>query len=369
MATGRSIGDILSPKQIVEVISRIDEGRITLSKLFGFNIGGSNRVAFGGRNFFYDVFNNTRSVATAREPGAPSARRKPQKVGEVFGRFPRSAETIELLDEDTHNRRRIGGPLNELDTMGISYITRQEIFLGQRFNNLIEFQTAGMIRDSYFYEQSGDDLFHTFTSGSNRQVNFQVPAGNKDQLDMLGDGDIIGASWATASTDIPLHIMSIHEAMMELTGKPLQNLVMGKEVWNYIINNTNVKAQAGTSVAPFSIDIQEDGNFVARLKSIPWVKFHVMLHGLEIASTETYTLLIAADHVMGFPDPTPDWVEYFDGSEIVTEGPNGMRAQRFGFYPYAYPIHDPSGWDLKAVFNGIPSLKSPQNVTYFDVTP
>lgn len=367
MATGRSVADLLSPKQIFEVISRLDEGRMTLSKLFGWNIGGANRVGFGGRDFFYDVFNNTRTVATARQPGQVSARIKPQKVGEVRGRFPRSAETIELLDEKIRNLRRIGGPLNELDAMGVSYITRQEVYLGQRFRNIIEFQTAAMIRDSYFFTQSGDDLFHTFSSGGQR-VNFRVPSGNLNQLNMLGNGDIITNSWATDSTDIPLDIMEIHEAMMQLTGKPLQNLVMGKEVWNYIINNTKVKAQAGTSVSPFTIDIQEDGNFVARLKSIPWVKFHVMLHGLEIGSGETYTLLIEADHVMGFPDPTPDWVQYFDGSEIVTEGPNGIREERFGFYPYAYPIHDPSGWHMTGVFNGIPSLKSPQNVTYFDVT-
>jgi hypothetical protein len=52
-----------------------------------------------GRNFSYDVFNLSRSIATARAPGQAASRSAPQSVGPVSATFPRSAELITMLDE------------------------------------------------------------------------------------------------------------------------------------------------------------------------------------------------------------------------------------------------------------------------------
>jgi hypothetical protein len=92
------------------------------------------------------------------------------KVGSVAGTFPRSAENIPLLDEDLLNRRRLGGPTSRLDSMGEAYLTRQEVYLAQRFANLIEFQTASMLRGSYTFAQDGDDLRHGFSGGETTVV-------------------------------------------------------------------------------------------------------------------------------------------------------------------------------------------------------
>src|SRR5256886_16447910 len=70
-------------------------------------------------------------------------------------------------------------------------------YLAQRFANLIEFQTAAMIRGQYSYTTDGDLLRHGFT-GSDTTINYQIPAGNLNQLDMLGSGNILNADWATA---------------------------------------------------------------------------------------------------------------------------------------------------------------------------
>ena len=61
-------------------------------------------------------------------------------------------------------------------------------------------------------------------------------------------------------------------------------------------------------------------------------------------------------------------MRYLEGSEIVTEGPGGQRAEQFGFYPFAYPTHDPSGWELSAVMNGIPALFTPSAMAYGLIT-
>ena len=366
---GRSVEEILSSKRIMGVYERVKKGPTTLSTLFGFPLGGANEEEVGGRAFFYDTFNQTREVATARAPAAPTALIKPQKVGEVKGVFPRSAESMKLLDEKIHNLRGIGGPIGELDRRGEQYITRQEQYLATRFANLREFHAAAVIRGQYVYVQQGDDLHHDFT-GSGISIDFQVPSGNFDQLDMLGAGAIIGASWATASTDIPAHLFSINDAMLELHGRPLEHAVCGSDVWQYVVNNTKVAAQGGTANVVFDRISQDSaGNFTAVLRALPWLQWHLVDHRLKVGTGNTSTKLIELDHIAFLPDPDPSWITYGLGSEMVTEGPNGVRAERFGTHPYAYPDHNPSGWMLNTIANGFPHLYVPSCVTYGDVTP
>ena len=72
---------------------------------------------------------------------------------------------------------------------------------------------------------------------------------------------------------------------------------------------------------------------------MPWLTFHVIDYGLEIwnGTSEVFTKLIEDDHAAFLPEPSPRWVQYLEGSEIVTEGPNGAKHERFGFHAYAYP--------------------------------
>lgn len=374
MATGESINRLLAPSRIMQVIAQLKKAATPISQLLGFNIGGKNRTPYGGRNFAYDVFNPSRQVPGPRAPGQPSARIAPQKVGNVSGVFPRSADTIPLLDEEMFNRRRIGANANELDEMGESYITRQEDFLATRFTNLIEFMASAMLKGSISYTTStaGDLLWYDYTGGT-QTIDFQIPPGNKNQLNMTGGGNIISASWATASTNIPAHLLAINKAMLQLSGFPLKHVICGSDVWGYVINNDYIKAQAGTSQSPFEkMSQDENGNFIAMLRgSCSWIIWHIIDTGLELGSSNTYKTLIDADSFVGMPEPTSEWCTFLDGSEIVTEGPGvgATRAERFGFYPFAYPSFDPSGWNLSAVFNGLPALQVPKAVVYADTTP
>src|SRR5205814_8532625 len=125
---------------------------------------------------------------------------------------PRAAGTIELVDDELLNQRAIGGRDSSLDRGGEVFLTRQEAYLAQRFANLIEFQTAAMLRGSYSFAADGDLLRHGF-SGGETTIDFKVPAGNLSQLNMLGTGNILDADWATAGTDIPKHLHAINAAM------------------------------------------------------------------------------------------------------------------------------------------------------------
>jgi hypothetical protein len=361
---------LLAPQTILQAMSQMQLPGTALSRLMGWGLGGQNVARQSGRNFSYDIFSTTRKIATARVPGQASNRQAPLKVGSVAGTFPRSAETIPLLDEDLLNRRRLGGPTSRLDSMGEAYLTRQEVYLAQRFANLIEFQTASMLRGSYTFAQDGDDLRHGF-SGGDTTVNFRIPAGNLTQLNMLGGGNLLNADWATAATDIPAQLHAINAAMVQLTGMGLAHVVLTSVGWQYVMNNTKVQAQGGSANVVFdSMRRVGAGEFSAVLRALPWITFHVIDYGLEsyAGGSESFAKLIENDHAAFLPQPSPAWVQYLEGSEIVTEGPNGPKHERYGFYPFAYPTHDPSGWELCGVFNGIPALYTPEAVAYGLIT-
>ncbi|MCA9271345.1 MAG: major capsid protein [Planctomycetales bacterium] len=362
----RSIQQVLAPKTVLRAISQIELPGTSLSRMFGWHLAGRNKTRQAGRNFSYDIFNNTRHIATGRGPGQSSSRVSPHSVGSVVGTFPRSAETISLLDEELLNRRDIGGPSSQLDQRGESFITRQEAYLAQRFANLVEFQTAAMLRGSYSFNESGDELRHSFGAGE-VNVDFQIPAGNKDGLDMLGDGDILADPWSDSATDIPLHLQRINAALVELTGLGLAHVVLTGTGWQHVVNNAKVQALGGSANVSFeSMKRVGPGEFSAVLRAIPWVTFHVIDYGLEAwnGTSVAYTRLIDDDHAAFFPEVSSRWVQYVEGSEMVTEGPRGPKSEQYGLYAYAYPTHDPSGWDLCAVHNGIPALYTPKAVAY-----
>ena len=374
---GRSVDSILRPKVILREVSRLALPGTVLSDLWGWGLSardpasqsGANTIDYDLRSGQYDVFNSTRTIASGRVPGMASSRQKPQKVGVVNFTIPRSAETIELSDEDLVNRRQIGEAVTVLDARGETYIRRQQRYMAQRVANMIEFQTAAMMRGSYTFDTQGDELRQGF-SGGEVTVNFQIPADNKDQLDMGTGSDIIDADWATVGTDIPLHLFQINSAFNDLVGSGLVHAICNHTVWNSVINNTKVKDQGGSANIVFeSITRRGPGEFSAVLRSIPWLTWHIIDYSLNTWNGTSFAdrKLIEDNKVMLMAEPSSETATYLNGGETVTEGPVGVRQFRHGFYPYAYPSHDPSGWNMSYVHNGIPALYNPAAIAYGNV--
>jgi hypothetical protein len=100
---------------------------------------------------------------------------------------------------------------------------------------------------------------------------------------------------------------------------------------------------------------------------MPWITWCIYGHGLGQGVNETYTPLIENDHASFQPANPKSWCQYIDGSEVVTEGPAGTPAEQYGFHAWGYPDHNPSGWNICGVHNGIPSLTNPKAIAYGDV--
>lgn len=376
--TGRAVGEVLAPEVILREVSRMQLPGTVLSDLFNWGLSArdpanqtGNMIDYPLRDGSYDVFNRTKRVATGSVPGTPNTNRAPQKVGRVRFTIPRHAASMPLTDEDLVNRRQIGQAVTTVDSMGENYINRQKQDMAAEVANMIEFQTAALLRGSYTFDTEGDELRQGF-SGGEETIDFQIPSGNKNQLNMLGAGNIIGASWATTSTDIPGHVMSVNRAMNALTGMGVEHAICNSNTLQYVQNNTKVMAQAGTSNTPFeSYDRSGPGRFTVVFRAMPWIQFHVIDYMLTIWNGTSYvdTMLVADDQVTFLPTPNSNWVQYLNGGEVITEGPNGTRAFRSGFYAYGYQTWDPSGWKLNTNHNGFPALYVPAAIANADVTP
>ena len=99
-----STAQVLAPKTILKAISQLDLPGTALQKLMGWGLSSGNVRRQSGRNYSWDIFNNSRKIATARDKGQAASRQEAQGVGIQQGTFPRSAETIASLHQHQPSR-------------------------------------------------------------------------------------------------------------------------------------------------------------------------------------------------------------------------------------------------------------------------
>jgi hypothetical protein len=293
---GKAVSELLAPEVYLREVSRLDLPGTTLSDLFGWGMSArdpdtqtGNMIDWPLRDGGYDVMNRSQDLASGRVPGTAPYNIAPQKVGKVKFTIPRSAERMPLTDEKLNNQRPTGQAVNVVDTNGENYILRQKRYMAERVANMIEFQSAAMMRGSYTFDQNGDELRQGF-SGGEETINFQIPAGNTNQLDMLGTGAIITAPWSTAGTDIPANIVAIlNDAESALTGMGIEHAVCNSKTMQYFLNNTKIKGQAGTANTVYEVyNRVGPAEYSVRLKSIPWLQIHVIDYKLNIWNGSAY---------------------------------------------------------------------------------
>lgn len=386
-----SLEQILSPQVILERISRIQLPGTSLSQLFGWNVGagpvngammkGNDAEGFGGgggntrdhagRTGQYDIFDNTRRIATASVPGTASTIVEPQVVGQTLFTLPRVAESLPMPFEKLQNQRRVGGPASEYDQGGSSYIGFQQRFLAARAANVIELQTAGLLRGKYYLNVVGNVIHQTLTSSSRANeivIDYQFP---NDSSHVNQVGGRITAYWSVAGTDIPSNLHSINKYLIAETGQGFKHVIVPSAVALNIQQNTKVQTMAGNYEPLEYARRVGNGEFSFRLKGMPWWEFHVVDYILEQYkfSDDTYeNVSVVPDNTVTFiPEVDESWTQYIRGGEEVVQGPNGARSFQYGFYSYAYPTHNPAGWMLNTIHNGLPALKVPKSIVHATV--
>ena len=131
---------------------------------------------------------------------------------------------------------------NELakQKLGIDEVSRQIREARWTQDNLrISSLTSMLFKTQIYYDNLGNLL--PSSTGAQTTVNYAVPAGNQNQLDVFGTGNpILSAPWSTATTTIDKQIQALHQAAVELTGYELKHAFYGKNVPSYLTSNTNL---------------------------------------------------------------------------------------------------------------------------------
>lgn len=392
-----SLHSLLTPQVILRAVSRIRKHQGRLGRWVGFqpnrfnpdvvSLEGPN-TRYGDTRFAtYRLDDVTRVVAKARAPGTGPASVPPNPVGDVRVSCARFHEKVRLLGEFLGNLSPIIGPNSQIDTGGQSYIARQITHLSEKYNNTIELLTMGMFQDNLYFQLSGDNLLPVIGAPTapnlGFQIPFQIPAGNKNQLDLLGTGNIIQIGWQNASAPLIKNCLQIQAAMTQLSGYQPRHIWMNSITWYNVLLNTEVRNTAGSANTPFAEydrvpEMAMDGmpmpEFAAQLRGIPWLSWHiaddVVVTGTDTdptwssSSGGTTQKVIPDSKAIIAPDPSSDWTEMYQGAEYISENAGQPMNLKRGYTFWREWVTQPSCIELIALMNCIPLLYVPKAVCF-----
>ena len=213
------------------------------------------------------------------------------------------------------------------------------------------------------------------TTGSQFQVDFEVPAGNQNQLDVFGGGDIIDASWGTSTTDIPGHVRQIIKASIQKTGFKVTGCIFGENIFSYLCGNDCVKniLQSNSGLANSFGQNDIPSGFL----KLDW--FDGSNFFFEDSAGDVQEMF-GPDSITFIPDVTDDWYDLQEGSYVIPgSGGGGMSADAmaaladteevFGKFSYAKVIDDPVTVRHYHGDTMLPTLINPEAIFVADVTP
>ncbi len=364
-----SLHQLLGSTTVTKIISQIKTPMDRLQGFFGMGPGGAGTNDVGGIRFGYDIFDRTRLIANGRAPGTGPSDRAPQKVGHVPVSAYRAHEKIHLDESRLFRTRAPGQQWGTIDSRGAKYVAQQERHLAQMFKNNREFMISRMLRGGYDVLMNGDNWLPVDSGAGDFAVDFQIPASNKTNI-----GGIISASWATAATDILGQIIQLNAKSEEDTGHPIRHAWINSGQWENLLKNTGLQAAAGTANRTFttwtptglqSAEGVGDTGFVATLEGLPWLQWHIYDAGLTVNGS--FSKLLKDNTCTFMPDPSTDWTEWYNGSEIVAENVMAPGSERFGLSAWTTRTIDPAGFDLKCLDVGIPVLYLPKAIYHATV--
>jgi len=395
-----SLHSLLTPQVILKAVSRIRKFQGRLGRWVGFqpNRFNPDNVSLEGPNVRYGdtrfatfrLDDVTRVVSKGRAPGTGPASVAVNPVGDVRVSCARFHEKARLLGEFLGNLSPILGPNSQIDTGGQSYIARQTVHLAEKYNNTVELMTTGMFQDNLYFQLSGDNLLPVIgapvSPAIGIQIPFQIPAGNKNQLNLTGSGNIIQVGWQNTGAALIKNCLQVQAGMTQLSGYQPRHFWMNSIMWYNVLLNAEVRNTAGSANTPFAeyervTENAYDGmpmpEFSAILRGLPWVTWHiaddVIVTGGDIdpiwqSSSGTTTVKVCPDNTMIIaPDPSPDWTELYQGAEYVSENAGQPMTLKRGYTFWKEWVTQPSCIELIALMNAIPLLYVPKSIAFATV--
>ncbi len=337
----KTLQQILGAKNLCGVIEGIKPG-LAADKLPPGLLNSTQKVE--GNRCTYKKVEGTRKTARLVQYGGPSVTRGLSGVSEVPVVLAHTFEHVFHNPNVLHNLLNLQNETRQ--KLGMSEITRQTVEFKQLFTNLrVAAVMSAFLKGAVYFDVDGNLL----PSSSNAvvSIDYGIPAGNKTQLDVLGAGSIIGASWATAGTAIHKHMTSLKAAARQLTGYPITQAMYGANVLDYFLGNTKLSAIINRNARyqdAFSQGEIADG-FLGIKK---WWPMEEAFFVDEDGDTQN---LSTATQIVFFPDVSLEWYDLLEGSYAVPTDLGSVSADgvgalsnimlKPGMFSYAHVISDP----------------------------
>jgi hypothetical protein len=341
-----TLNDILGAPQMCGTLLQTVSG---VPNPFPTNLFTVTRKVIGDQARFVQ-YTGQRQTATQSSRNQPSKNRQLKELGVKDIILITVRENI-LLDEDDY-QALINYDDLQMQNMGMEEVARQIKEAKTVLDNLrVATVAAALFTGQTNFDSAGNLL--PSSVGATTTVNWSVPAGNQNQLNVFGNGNLIDAYWDSTTADIINQIVSIKQAAAELTGFPIKHAYYGRNILNFMATNTTVQAFLSRSAAAGGRSqgqqILDTGEMPDNFMGINW---HPCYEFSYLDANNVVQTPVGDDNVIFTPEYSPNWWQFIEGTTVVPKSINifpGEDAQsvqsnydkRPGRWAYGVPIDDP----------------------------
>ena len=324
-----TLQELLGTRNLVDRVQQIKPGlaRDLLPDAF-YN---TTRRCDGNYGTYDRIIGERRAARTGRY-GAPSQMQETHGTSVVPVTLLHAPEHVRLNPNVLLNLKQEDNDAKQ--KKGIQELARALADQKQRFDNLrtLAIQSA-LVQGSINAAITGQ--LQMSSTSALTSVDYGIPAGNKNQLNCLGDGPILSASWATAATSIQTQLRNLKAAARRLTGFPLKHAFFGINVMTYLLNNTEYSTYfRHNSAAQDALKRGVIPDMVADLEWHPMGEAFYVAEGVPTApsafpvpatkgsalETGSPTALWDPDTVVFTPEVDSSWWEVLQGTYLAPDG-------------------------------------------------
>ena len=315
----------------------------------------------------------SRKTAIVAQRSSESQRREMKGVTEKTAKAIFAHEHM-FHDVDILNMlRNMDNP--QIQQLGEQELDRQSAESRVLLDNLRAAAIMSVVLTGYLRYKTGPSGGLYDPNGSTgTQIDFGIPAGNRNQLDILGDGATISATWATATNNIPAMIEAILKAAVRKSGYPITTAIYGANVLGYLTQNNYCKELINGS-SFFSTEFGQN-RVPQGFLGLNWRNGR---DAFFAEPTGSLVDLVPADTIVFLPDASREQYELIEGTyEVptniggISDNPmaaKGSLATVAGRFNYAKVTDDPVGIKHNYGDTFLPVLKVPNSIFIGDVTP
>lgn len=181
-----------------------------------------------------------------------------------------------------------------------------------RFENLEVASTLQTLATGHNWFDVNGNLLPS-SSGAALDVDQGIPAGNRDQLDVFGGGDLLDVSWDDPTAEIARQIYAVKNAAVKKTGYRLKYAIYGQNVPGYMTANETLRYFWARN-STYNEDYLRKNLVPEQFLDLIWVPAAEAFFDDQDGATQT---IFDPDQVTFTPEINKATYTFYRGSEMV----------------------------------------------------